>query len=115
VFASSSAKSPGSCHSRSLDSVTPVGGVRSFPGHKRNFRSIFRHFTMFDLHQCVTIGTFLYPDLVPAKLSLDDITSSLEGEEKRAFLDFVVHNKYAYMSGFIHICLPPLHAFAGPK
>ncbi|KAL2061953.1 hypothetical protein VTL71DRAFT_7331 [Oculimacula yallundae] len=37
-------------------------------------------------------GTFLYPELVPSKLSLEDTISSLEGEEKRAFLDFVTDN-----------------------
>jgi serine/threonine-protein kinase SRPK3 len=45
----------------------------------------------------VPIGTFLYPDLVPVKLSLDDTISSLEGEEKRAFLDFVVHNMLCWV------------------
>ncbi len=38
------------------------------------------------------VGTFLYPDLVPTKLSLEDTISYLEEEEKRAFLDFVVKN-----------------------
>jgi serine/threonine-protein kinase SRPK3 len=34
----------------------------------------------------------LYPDLVPSELILEDTISSLEEEEKHAFLDFVVGN-----------------------
>ncbi|KAH7342930.1 CMGC protein kinase [Rhexocercosporidium sp. MPI-PUGE-AT-0058] len=35
-------------------------------------------------------GGFLYPDLVPRELKLENTISSLEEEEKHAFLDFVV-------------------------
>ncbi|CZT42280.1 uncharacterized protein RSE6_02141 [Rhynchosporium secalis] len=37
-------------------------------------------------------GTFLYPELVPPKLGLEGTISSLEDEEKRAFLDFVANH-----------------------
>jgi hypothetical protein len=40
----------------------------------------------------MSAGTFLYPDVIPAKLNLTDTVSSLEGEQKRAFLDFVAGN-----------------------
>jgi hypothetical protein len=38
-------------------------------------------------------GTFLHPELVvPPKLGLEGTISSLEGEERRAFLDFVANH-----------------------
>jgi serine/threonine-protein kinase SRPK3 len=40
----------------------------------------------------VFAGVFLYPDLVPKDLELKDTISSLEENEKNAFLDFVVGN-----------------------
>lgn len=43
------------------------------------------------------VGTFLYPDLVHAELSLENTISSLEGEEKRGFLDFVVKNMLCWV------------------
>ncbi|CZS88737.1 related to serine/threonine-protein kinase [Rhynchosporium agropyri] len=41
-------------------------------------------------------GTFLYPELVP-KLGLESTISSLEGEEKRAFLEFVVNHMLCWV------------------
>jgi hypothetical protein len=43
------------------------------------------------------VGAFLYPALIPTKLSLEDTISSLEGEEKRDFLDFVVKNMLCWV------------------
>lgn len=42
-------------------------------------------------------GVFLYPDLIPSKMSLEDTISSLEGEEKHAFLDFVVNSMLCWV------------------
>jgi len=40
----------------------------------------------------VPVGAFLYPALVPTKLSLEDTISSLKREEKRVSLDCVIKN-----------------------
>ncbi|MCJ1401818.1 hypothetical protein MMC11_005035 [Xylographa trunciseda] len=42
-------------------------------------------------------GTFLYPELIPTKLNLEDTITSLAGEEKSAFLDFVVGNMLCWV------------------
>jgi hypothetical protein len=38
----------------------------------------------------VCIGKFLYPNLIPSELILENTISSLAEEEKHSFLDFVV-------------------------
>jgi serine/threonine-protein kinase SRPK3 len=38
------------------------------------------------------IGQFLYPELVQDDLTIEDTITSLEGDEKRLFLDFLVQN-----------------------
>jgi len=39
----------------------------------------------------------LYPDLIPDELNIENSLSSIEGEEKRAFLDFVVTNMLCWV------------------
>lgn len=43
------------------------------------------------------VGAFLYPDLIRSKLNLEDTISSLEGESKKDFLDFVVKNMLCWV------------------
>ena len=47
----------------------------------------------------MSVGKFLYPDLFPNALILENTISSLEEEENHAFLDFVVGNMLCWEPG----------------